>query len=74
MCLIGLNLGTKYEVSIRKKIRDMAHCLDSGNFWTFDLDLLLGCTLIPSMKSVGQIGTEIWTYARIQTVKVKSSL
>ena len=78
MRLIGLYLGTKYEVCKWNSIRDMASCLVFYPIWgKFNLDLspwplvkvivtwviecaLLGCTLVPSMKSVGEIVSEIW--------------
>ena len=108
MRLIGLYLGTKYEVCRWNSIQDMAsslgfypfwenltltwdllgqghrhlsciiiaNYLDFGQFLDIDLDLwilpqvkvisfwvigLLGCIFVPSMKSVGQKSSEIWT-------------
>ena len=76
MRLIGLYLGTKYEVCRWNSLRDMTISLVFYPFLKkFDLDLwpwpwvkvietwviacsLLGCTLVPSIKSVGQIASE----------------
>ena len=92
MPLIGLYLGTKYEVCRWNSVQDMTSSLFF--FYTFigkfDLDLwpwprsrssalrslnapywvvpwyqvctLLGCTLVSSMKSVGEIASEIWPF------------
>ena len=78
MRLIGLYLGTKYEVCRWNSLQDMTSSLVFYAFWgKFDLDLwpwpsvkvigtwaidwaLLSCTLVPSMKSVGEIASEVW--------------
>ena len=76
MRLIGLYHGTKYEVCWWNSLRDMTSSLVFYPFLTkFDLwpwpkvmvistwvieCALLGCTLVPSMKSVGEIVSEIW--------------
>ena len=75
MCLIWLYLVTKYEVCRWNSIRDMAHLCRFWTFdldlWPWPLVrvigtwvikcALLGCILVPSMKSLGRIGFEIWT-------------
>ena len=78
MRLIGLYLGTKYEVCKWNSLRDMTSSLVFYTFLDkFDLDLwpwpevkvirtwviecaLLGCTLVLSIQSVGEIPSEIW--------------
>ena len=77
MRLIGLYLGTKYEVCRWNSLQVMTSSLILYPFWenltlTFDLDLRsvigtwviecasLGCTLVPGMKSVVEIASEIW--------------
>ena len=71
MPIYGLYLGTKYEVCRWNNIWDMASCLVVYPFLVkFDLDLwsistwvigcaCMGCTLVPSMKSVGEIASKI---------------
>ena len=76
MCLIRLYLGAKYEVCRWNSIQDMASSLVFSPFWgNIYIDLwpsvkvtgtwfiecaLLGCTLVPSMKSVSEIASDIW--------------
>ena len=74
MCLIGLYLDTKYEVCRWNNLLDMTISLVFlPIFWkiwpwpwvkvfgTWVIKCaLLGCTLLPSMKSVGEIASEIW--------------
>ena len=49
MCLIGLYLGTKYEVCRWNSIRDMAHFVDFGQFldiWPWPVTLTFGTWVV----------------------------
>ena len=73
MCLIGLYLGTKYEVCRWNSLRDMTSSLVFYSFWgKFDLDLwpwpkvkvigtrVIECDLLYlGTKSIGEIASEI---------------
>ena len=71
MRLIRLYIGTKYEVcrwnSFRAITSSLVFYLFLGKFdlnlwpWPWVIECaLLGCTLVPSMKSVVEIASEIW--------------
>ena len=82
MRLIGLYLGTNYEVCRWNSLQDMTSSLVFYPFFgkIIDLDLwpwpkvvigtwviecaLLGCTLVPTMKCVGEIASKIWQVLR----------